>query len=202
MNMKILFLIAALAAAPAQAAAAPAAARTLAEDVADIATRVCAPVESGRLRWDPADLAAEEKLFRSLGLTSGIPAGVLDGFGSNAASTFNQSVLASRPNGASHVLLAVGGQTPGCRVSVSGAPGVVTAQQVAAALEQDAYGWTPAPELGRKAGAVERTAFVRKTGDGRTLLLDLVFVTVDEGSFRLMAMVMHPPRGLKLPPGF
>lgn len=199
--MKALFLLGALALLSGPAVAAPAP-RTLAEDVADIVTRVCVGVESGRLRWNPADLAAEASLFKSLGLTPGIPGGVLDGFGRNAAATFNRSVLASRPNGASHVLLAVGGQVPGCRVSVAGAPGVISASEAAGALQQKPYGWTPAPELGRTTAAIDRLSFVRRDERAGTLLLDLLVVKETEGSFRLMAVVMRPPAGLKLPEAF
>lgn len=188
-----LFCEAALAAPPAP---------SLAEDFADVSTRFCYKVASGELRWDPSDLDAEKTLFGRHGLTAGIPPGVLDTFGRVAAATFNRSVLGSRKNGASHVLLAVGGQVPGCRVTIAGAPGVVTAAQLAAALQKAPHGWTAAPELFRPGGPIERHSFLRRAEDGTTMMLDLLVVTEPSGSFRAMAMVLRPAPGLKLPAGF
>lgn len=201
MKMQAFALLGALALASGSGAAA-AGPKGLAEDVAEIATRVCVGIESGRLGWNPADPAAEEALFRSVGLKSGIPSGTLDGFGRFAASTFNRSALAHRANGASHVLVAIGGQMPGCRVSVAGVPGVISGPEVARALQHQAYGWTPVPELGRNTGAIERLTFVRRAEGAGPLLLDVLVVNDPRGSFRLMAIVMRPPAGTKLPAGF
>jgi hypothetical protein len=199
MTLRLGLTVLALLSAPAPAAPAQ---RSLGEDVADVATRVCYKVVSGALRWNPASLAEEEALLKSLDLRSGLPPGTIDNFGRNLAATFNQSILASRPNGASHVLLAIGGRMPGCRVVVSGRPGAVAAADVIAALKRPPYGWTPAPALGRSGGPIVRHSFVRRAENGATLLLDLLVVTEASGTFRLMAMVLPPPPGATLPPGF
>lgn len=196
---KLLFLGAAALFCDAALAAAPA--PSLADDLADVSTRFCYKVAAGELRWDPSDLNGERTLLERHGLTAGIPSGVLEGFGRMAAATFNRSVLGSRKNGGGHVLLAVGGQVPGCRVSIAGAPGVVTAAELAAALQKAPYGWTAAPELYRP-GPIERHSFLRRSADGTTMMLDLLVVTEPTGTFRAMTMVLRPPPGLKLPAGF
>jgi hypothetical protein len=202
--MKICVALAVLAAAAAPAQSAPAAPRppSLAEDLADVATRVCYNVAAGRLRWDPAKLEEEKALFARLGLKAGIPTGVIDSFGPSVAATFNRAVLGSRSRGPSHVLLAAGGQAPGCRVTVAGAPGVVTALDAIVALQDARHGWTPAPHLSRKAGPIERHSFVRRADGGAVVLLDLLVALPAEGNFRMMAMVVPMPPELKLPDGF
>jgi hypothetical protein len=197
---KLLFLGAAALLCEAALVAAPA--PSLADDVAEVSTRFCYKVAAGELRWDPSDLQAEKALLESYGLTPGIPAGILHKFGRMTAATFNQSVLGSRKNGDSHVLLAAGGQMPGCRVTIAGAPGVVTAAQLAEALQKAPHGWTAVPELFRPGGPIERHSFLRRSAAGTTMMLDLLVVTEPSGSFRAMTMVLRPPAGLKLPAGF
>lgn len=199
--MRISIVVAAVLALSQPASAAPSA-PGLAEDLADVATRVCYKIVAGSLRWDPAKLDEERALFGSLGLKQGIPSGVIDSFGPGVAGTFNRAVLGSRSRGPSHVLLAAGGQVPGCRVTVAGAPGVVTTLDAIAALQDAPHGWTPAPHLSRKAGPIERHSFVRRAGNGAVVLLDLLVALPQEGNFRMMAMVTPLPPGLKLPEGF
>lgn len=198
--MKALLLLGALALAPSMASP-PRPASTLAEDVADVATRTCYPVMAGQLRWDPSKLEEERAALGRLGLTPGIPSGVIDSFVPTVAAVFNQAILASRRNGESHVLLALGGRMPGCRVIAAGAPGAVTESQMVEALRSPARGWIRAPALDRLAGTMQRRSFVRRTEDGRTLLLDLLVLTEPIGTFRLMAMVVPAPPGMKLPDG-
>lgn len=197
--MKALLLFGALA----MTAAAPARpAPSLAEDVADVATRACLPVIAGHLRWDPSKLEEEKAVLARLGLTPGIPSGVIDSFGPFLASTFNRSILASRSNGEGHVLFALGGQMPGCRVTATGAPATVTEAQMIEALRRPESGWTRAPALDRSSGAIERRSFVRRSGNGGVVLLDLLVATQPSGTFRMMALVLPAPSELKLPDGF
>lgn len=194
-------LLGALALAPSPASP-PRPAATLAEDVADVATRTCYPVMAGRLRWDPSNLDEERAALGRLGLTPGIPSGVIDSFVPTVAATFNQAILASRRNGQAHVLLALGGRMPGCRVVAAGAPGAVTESQMVDALLSPGHGWTRAPALDRLSGPMQRRSFVRRTENGGVLLLDLLVLTEPLGTFRLMAMVMPATPGMKLPEGF
>lgn len=194
-------LLGALALAPATASPSRPA-PTLAEDVADVVNRTCYPVMAGHLRWDPSKLDEEKAALGRLGLTPGIPGGVIDALPPTIAATFNQAVLASRRNGQAHVLLALGGRTLGCQAIAAGAPGIVTEAQMVDLLLSPAYGWTRAPALDRLSGPIQRRSFVRRTGNGRTLLLDLIVLTEPVGTFRLMAMIMPPPPGTKLPEGF
>ena len=185
-----------------EAAVAAQSARSVAEDVADVATRACYNIAIGRLRWNPADREEEAALLKRLGLTPGIPSGIIDSFGANTASTFNRSVLASRANSTSHILLAVGGAEPGCRVSVAGAPGAVTASDVTDALRHPRNGWTFVPELTVIRGPIERRSFLRKSTDGTPLLLDVLVPTNQGGTFRLMTMISRAAPGMKLPEGW
>lgn len=199
--MKALFLLGALALTPATASP-PRPAPTLAEDFADVTSRTCYPVMAGQLRWDPSKLDEERAALGKLGLTPGIPGGVIDALPRTLATTLNRAVLASRRNGEAHVLFALGPQTLGCEVIAVGAPGSVTEAQMIDLLGTPAHGWTRAPALDRLSGPIQGRGFVRRTGNGRTLLLDLVVFTEPVGTFRLMAMVMSPPPGAKLPEGF
>lgn len=199
--MKALLLLGALALTPSMASP-PGPAPTLAEDVADVTTRTCYPVMAGRLRWDPSKLEEERVALSRLGLTPGIPGGVIDSFVPTVAAAFNQAILASRQNGEAHVLLALGGRMPGCRVIAAGAPGAVTEAQMVDLLRSPAHGWTRAPALDRLAGPIQRRSFVRRTDDGMTLVLDLLVLTEPLGTFRLMAMVAPAQPGMKLPDGF
>ncbi|HEX9947742.1 MAG TPA: hypothetical protein VGA98_09390 [Allosphingosinicella sp.] len=199
--MKALFLLGALALTPATAST-PRPAPTLAEDFADVTSRTCYPVMAGQLRWDPSKLEEERVALGKLGLTPGIPGGVIDALPPTLAATFNQAILASRRNGQAHVLFALGRQTLGCQVIAVGAPGTVTEAQMVDLLGSSAHGWTRAPALDRLSGLIQSRGFVRRTGNGRTLLLDLVVMKEPVGTFRLMTMVMSPPPGAKLPEGF
>lgn len=199
--MKALFLLGALALAPATASPSPPA-PTLAEDVADVTTRTCYPVMAGQLRWDPSKLEEERIVLGRLGLTPGIPGGVIDSLAPTIRATFNQAVLASRRNGQAHVLLALGGRALGCQVVAAGAPGTVTEAQMVDILRTPAHGWTRAPDLDRLSGPIQRRSFVRRTGSRGTLLLDLIVLTEPVGTFRLMTMVMPAQPGMKLPEGF
>lgn len=199
--MKALLVLSALTLAP-SAAAAQQSAPTLAEDFADVTSRSCYPVMAGQLRWDPSKLQEERATLGKLGLTPGIPGGVIDALPPTLATTFNRAVLASRRNGQAHVLFAIGPQTLGCQVVAVGAPGAVTEAQMVDLLGSAAHGWTRAPALDRLSGPIQSRGFVRRTGNGRTLLLDLIVFTQPVGTFRLMAMVMSPPPGAKLPEGF
>lgn len=174
--------------------------RSVSDDVADVATRVCLEIAVGRLRWNPADLAAEAALFKTLRLKPGIPAGIINSFGRNTAATFNRSVLASRPSGASHVLLAAGGALPGCRVAVAGAPGAVTASAVTESLARQ--GWRHVPELDTLRPPIERRSFVRRAADGSPFLLDVLTPIDQGGTFRLMTTISRPPAHLRLPEDF
>lgn len=157
---------------------------------------------AGQLRWDPSKLEEERVALGKLGLTPGIPGGVIDDLPPTLAATFNRAILASRRNDQAHVLFALGRRTLGCQVIAVGAPGTVTEAQMVELLRTPAHGWTRAPALDRLSGPIQRRSFVRRTGNGRTLLLDLVVLTEPVGTFRLMAMVMPPPPGTKLPEGF
>ncbi|HEX8062713.1 MAG TPA: hypothetical protein VF535_05805 [Allosphingosinicella sp.] len=199
--MKALFLLGALALTPATASP-PRPAPTLAEDFADVTSRTCYPVMAGQLRWDPSKLEEERVALGKLGLTPGVPGGAVDALPPRVAATFNRAVLASRRSGDAHVLFALGPQTLGCQVIAVGAPGTVTEAQMVDLLGTSAHGWTRAPGLDRLSGPIQRRGFVRRTVNGRTLLLDLVVFTEPVGTFRLMAMVMSPPPGAKLPKGF
>jgi hypothetical protein len=197
--MKALVLLGAAALICGAANAAPPA-PSLADDAADVAARFCYDVARGSLRWDPAKLDEERALLGRYGITAGIPTGLIDTFSPMAASTFNRSMLGSRASTGGHVLLAVGGQVPGCRVSIAAPPGAVTAAALKASIGR--HGWTAAPALFRAGPPIERHSFLRRTDNGAVMLLDLLFVTEPSGNFRAMATVMPPPAGLKLPEGF
>lgn len=175
---------------------------TVAEDIVDVSARVCFPVATGALSFTPIDVSAEMRTIAALGLSYGIPSPVIDSLGQAGQTLVSRATIASRPNGDYHVLLAIGGALPGCRVMLAGAIDPSIPDAVAQALVAPDGGWTALPG-NRVSGFATRRSFVRRGPNGRAYLLDLIAIDNPAGTLRIVAMIGDvPPDGVPLPPGF
>lgn len=138
--------------------AADAAFDAVAADVASV-TDLCFRLATGELRWDPRNVNEEIALVEAAGLTYGVPGGVLDSLGSVGQASVNRATMASRSRGGFHVILAVGGSIPGCRVMLAGnnRAGMTTA--IAASLK--AQGWADVEGVATTSATYERRLLVR-----------------------------------------
>jgi hypothetical protein len=161
----------------------------VADDVAFV-TDVCFRLTTGELRWAPRNHAEEMKLVEAAGLVPGVPAGVLDTLGPVGQAAVNRATMASRSRDGFHVIMALHGSIPGCRVMLAGEPRSDTAEHLARSFAAD--GWTPIEAFNSKTGDYESRLFVRYGDDG-LYRLDLN-VRADEKS-RLQVLV-----GLERPP--
>jgi len=143
----------------------------VAADVAFV-TDVCFRLTTGELRWAPRDVNEEIALVEAAGLTYGVPGGVLDTLGPAGLASVNRATMASRSRGGFHVVLAVGGSIPGCRVMLAGDNRAGMAESVAASLE--AHGWLDVDAVATASATLERRLLVRNT-HGKWYKLDFAW---------------------------
>lgn len=175
------FLLAAQGA-PSPVAAEPSEFDAVAADVAFVSD-VCYRLIAGELRWAPRDVSEEIALIEAAGLTYGIPNGVIDSLGQTGRISVNRATMASRSRGSFDVILAVGGQIPGCRVMLAGDNTSGLADALAASLV--AGGWTALDAFTSSNGAFEQRMFLRSR-EGRWYRLDLALRTDQADQLRVL----------------
>jgi len=143
----------------------------VAADVAFV-TDVCYRLTTGELRWAAGGIDEEIALVETAGLTYGVPGGVLDTLGPVGRASVNRAMMASRSRDGFHVILAVGGSIPGCRVMLAGDNRAGMAESVAASLERQ--GWLDVDAVAT-AGATLEQRFLVRNAHGRWYRLNLAW---------------------------
>lgn len=177
-------------------------ARTVAEDVADVSTRVCYAMAAGKLP-QPANIEAEERLFLGLDLQQGLPNGALERMGEAGRMMISRATLASRTNGKHHVVLAAGGAVPGCRVLLVGEGSLADAALVeatAAAIGSRAFGWLALPAFTETRSGLERRLFIRFDESKQPYILNLMVLKIAQEGLQLFTSVAKAPQSA-VPPG-
>lgn len=174
----------------------------VAKGVADISTNVCYPLATGELRWTPRNLDEEMAQIKAKGLTYGVPSAVIDAMGPVGQASINRATIASQQFGDYHVILAVNGAIPGCRIVVAGDTHPAVGDLVAEALEKT--GWTAVPAFTSKGEHHERRLFLRYQAN-QIYKLDAGFQSDPSAGVRVLVAVSSqanpngPPRGTVVP---
>jgi len=185
--------------------AAPTSDADLTRSIVELGGTGCYAIATGRIAMpaagDPDAADKAKKAIEGMGLTFGLNNSMMDRLGNPGLTMTSQAIMGSKSFDQGDVVLAVGGNQPGCRVILLSEPGTNITDGVATQLAQ--RGWKPIPSMTGMRGAVERRAFLRRDEKGSPYLMNLMTITspAPDSKVRLFTTTIRIPDNVQLPEG-
>ena len=167
--------------------------------LSEVISQVCQRFAAGDLAFGQS-LEGDARLLADVKIASGLQNETLERLGREGVGLIAQSLIGERAAGSDTVVLAVGGQVPGCRSILLSKETGPLADQAASALV--AAGWREAPASNAPGAPLLRRMFVKRDAKGDAFLVNLFAGSLPQSDFRLMTTVNRVPSGVELPKGF
>lgn len=171
------------------------------EDLALLTTEICFASSAGQIAFGN-DISADKETLQSIGFSSGIQKEMLSRFGSKYESILNRSTMGSKTNGDDAIVLAFGGQMPGCKSMLLSKSDEADLDNFSEAITAEKFGWFEPPNSNATRGNVTKRMFLKRDGNGQPYLMNLMTFNFPDSDLKLMTTVNAVPSGVQLPEGF
>lgn len=166
---------------------------------AEVANSLCFKQVTGAISFG-VGITADTLLMNEAGLMFGVPAGTVERMGSTGVGLISQAILGGQQLEDDVVVVAVGGQIPGCRTILVSKNASGTGENAAAMLA--ASGWTEVPAANTPDAVLRRRMFVRRDAAGQPFLLSLYAGKMPDNDMQLVSTMWFVPENVSLPEGF
>lgn len=196
----LLALLAAVAA-TASGAAPLAEPRSLASDVVSVSTDICYRLARQEIVLG-GGIEADTAVLASGGVSFGIANGGYERLGREGVGLLSRAVLGSRSSGPDLVVLAIGGQVPGCKTMAVAKDAGSLFSDIALKLTAKGVDWREAPASNSPGAPIQKRMFVKRDAAGQAYLMNVFAITLPASELRVLTTVNAVPPGVILPEGF
>ncbi|WP_299193426.1 hypothetical protein [uncultured Erythrobacter sp.] len=177
--------------------------KSVATQFAEAIADFCLPVANGTVNISASDVSGDQEIIESQGFSYGIDGSIYERFGIQGSGILNRSVMGHRVIGEDVIVLAVGGQLPGCKTILLRSAVDNLEDEVAIALTELEPQWRELPFADSRQGSrVTMRRFLMRDSEGKPFLINLITTPIPNSDFRLLATVNAVPSNIPIPQGF
>ena len=163
----------------------------------------CLPVANGTVNLSASDVTGDQEAIESRGFSYGVDGSIYERFGVQGSGILNRSIMGHRDLDDDVIVIAVGGQLPGCKTILLRSSEDNLEDEVSVALSELEPQWRELPFANSRQGSsVTMRRFLMRDGEGKPYLINLITTPIPNSDFRLLATVNAVPSNVQIPQGF
>lgn len=176
--------------------------RSVATQYAEAVVDGCLPLARGEISFS-GSVVEDQLVIDELNFENGINEGIHNRFSLQDSGVLNRSIMGHRLAGDGVIVLAVGGQLPGCKVILLMPEEGFLADEVSTALSVLEPQWRELPFGRNRPGtSITKRSFIMRDWEGTPFLINLISPQVPNSQLRLLATLSPVPASVQIPEGY